>query len=67
MAKPVKCKSCGADIQWVLMESQKPMPVDLPLKRMVVVNGDRTKGAVRWVTSSHFETCPDAKQHRRRK
>jgi hypothetical protein len=55
MAKPVTCKTCGGSVQWVLMESDKPMPVDLPLHRGVVVNGDRTKGAVRWVTTAH--TC----------
>ena len=67
MTKEVKCKTCGAAIQWVLMEEAKVMPVDLPLKRMIVINGERTLGAVRWVTTSHVETCPDATEHRKRK
>lgn len=61
-----KRKSCGAELVWVVMESGKRMPVDAStIERRIVVNGDRTKGAIRETGLSHFATCPDANQHRR--
>lgn len=61
-----RCRSCGADILWVeMVDTGKKMPVDLPLATVVVVNGDKTKGAVRRAGTSHFATCPQANEHRR--
>jgi len=62
------CKFCGKPILWVRMQnSGKKHPVDLPLKKLVVVNGDQTIGAVRNASSSHFATCPEADRARKPK
>lgn len=77
------CRSCGANIRWIKMQSGKYMPCDCPKRSMmrgygddVIVtedgnvvqgtfasyeNGANISGYV-----SHFSTCPNAKQHRRR-
>lgn len=61
-----RCRTCGAEILWVeMLDTGKKMPVDLPLQTVVVVNSDKTQGAVRQAASSHFATCPQASEHRR--
>lgn len=61
-----KCKSCGAEVVWVEMESGKKMPIDADsVRKAVVINATWTKGAVRDVAVSHFETCPNAEGHRK--
>lgn len=65
-----RCKSCGAAILWLIMTSGKRMPVDAkPEKRIVL---DETpdeppelRGSVVDTYVSHFQTCPNAAQHRR--
>jgi hypothetical protein len=59
-----KCRSCGARIQWVEMESGSRMPLDVNSQRMVVV-GDDGKGHVLAAFTSHFATCPNASEHRK--
>ena len=62
------CRSCGAPIIWVRMETGRRMPVDADsLTTVLVVSGDRTKGAMRTAGTSHFSTCPQADEHRRGK
>lgn len=64
--RTTECRSCGAAIVWTETEKGARMPVDADsIKRGVVLNADKTKSAVRWVATSHFETCPNAGQHRR--
>ena len=64
--KVSKCRSCAAPIIWVeMIKTGRRMPVDYPLTQMVVVDGTRTKGALRSVGKSHFATCPNAGTHRR--
>lgn len=58
------CRSCGAAITWVEMESGKRMPLDLPEKRVVIVPSTG-KGRVMDAHTSHFATCPNAAQHRK--
>ncbi len=64
------CQSCGARILWITLinrdGSRKRHPVDAAgIVQRVVLNGDRTEGAVRWVAVSHFATCPNAGAHRK--
>ncbi len=68
------CQSCGARILWITLitkdaqgkETRKRHPVDAAgIVQRVVLNGDRTEGAVRWTAVSHFATCPNADKHRR--
>jgi len=60
-----QCKTCGAEIKWVTTSSGKSMPIDAkPEKRIVLEDYDR-KGSVVDTYTSHFVTCPDAKQHRK--
>lgn len=63
-----KCKSCNQNIYWVKMESGELMPVDADsVTKLVVLSGDRKQGAIRDITVSHLESCPNAKQHRKTK
>ncbi len=72
-----RCRSCGAAIEWVLTDSGKSMPVDtqpradgtLVLSTENDVLRARSPGLFdagkpRYV--SHFATCPQAAQHRRK-
>lgn len=72
-----KCRSCGAAIYWATTGTGRQMPVDVkPVengnvaltwngKRIsaVYVAGAAHPGVLRL---SHFATCPNAKQHRKR-
>lgn len=67
---PGRCRSCGASITWAELTSGRKMPFN---GEIVVV---RTQGDILGggrvvetvdtsITSTHFETCPDAKDWRR--
>ena len=64
------CKSCGAEIVWVEMDSGKPMPCDA--KPLTVVEVYEVKGKKKGSVvntgyhMSHFATCPNAEKHRRK-
>lgn len=75
-----KCRSCGAEIVWIKMESGKSMPCDRELVTFISGGGPQTfvtpagkvergrrsnKGDLTGYIS-HFATCPNANQHRRR-
>jgi hypothetical protein len=65
--KKMKCRSCNAEIIWVTMESGKKLPVDKDsIKKRLVISDDEKFGAMRKVGVAHFETCPNASQHRKR-
>ncbi len=75
------CKSCGAEIKWILTFSGKAMPVDpepihfyagegkevFVTDSGAVVHGTRAEGQEHTMTgyTSHFATCPYADQHRK--
>lgn len=76
-----RCGSCDAQILWVVSESGKAVPLDLapdPTGRVVIETPDDPReAAVGRVLkkgeetteprfTSHFATCPDAEQHRRK-
>lgn len=77
-----KCKSCGAEIIWIKTRNGKNMPCDaepvyyLPDpdgKEVIVTSGGTvTHGFLSDMRiaetgyRSHFATCPNANQHRRR-
>lgn len=56
----VRCRSCQARIIWFKTEAGKNMPVDAD----TVEAEDQELELPRHV--SHFATCPNANQHRRR-
>lgn len=69
------CRSCGAEIVWALTASGKRMPLDaqslpLPPGRFILSGDDPPVATpLRVVTStyvSHFATCPNASQHRKK-
>ena len=69
-----RCKSCGAQIEWVLTVKGHNMPLDVtPIAGgniKILDNGraqvvDTHPDVIRSV--SHFTTCPEANAHRRRK
>lgn len=70
---PGTCRSCGAAIEWAELTSGKRMPFNPPIVAVrtqgSILEGDgRTIEHVDTsVTTSHFATCPDAKDWRRAK
>lgn len=66
MAKdPAECRSCKAPIYWVTMASGRKMPIDRGgQKRVAEVDGT---WRVLTAYKSHFESCPNAKEHRQPK
>jgi hypothetical protein len=69
------CKSCDAPIRWVKMAATgKSMPLDVQrsasgnivLDEKTGLGGFALPGDERPRYVSHFATCPNAKQHRRR-
>lgn len=66
-----RCQSCGAPIRWAYSETGKKIPLDAWPARGLVHLLDGGKGdepsvvGVRPVWRTHFETCPNAKEHRR--
>ena len=79
MSAVARCRSCGAEVVWVVTEKGKKMPLDRDpspdgrfAKVRVDENGDRLVRFVRdeerigeKLYQSHFETCPNADRHRR--
>lgn len=61
MKKVQNCKSCGAGIIWLRTLSGKSMPVDY----LSVSDGETVFDYSKH--TSHFATCKNADQHRRRK
>ena len=59
--KIVECKSCGADMVWLITKNGKRIPVDAD----TVVAGEEIFDPDSMTT--HFETCPDAKKWRKKK
>lgn len=65
MPKPGTCASCRANILWIKMaKSGKPHPVDPKPFKFVVENQDGGYVAVGY--QSHFASCPNADQHRKK-
>ena len=77
-----KCRSCGAEIKWIKTFSGKSMPVDnhpiyfseggsgiFVTDGGAVIHGTecpKNQANARVGYISHFATCPNADQHRRR-
>lgn len=70
------CKSCGARIVWALTAKRKRIPID-PDKRSdgnLLIAGRLSTGELVVATMkkgdgdyvSHFATCPNAQQHRKK-
>ena len=78
-----KCKSCGADIIWIVTPNGKKMPCDSQkiyyrqnfhtgALTLVLPNGKIDRGDIdfeseKYGYTSHFATCPSANLHRRAK
>lgn len=76
-----KCKTCGKDIIWIKLKSGKWNPVDtgrVPFVpdeggklTLVTLDGEVVRGKLdimsdQYGYTSHFATCPQANDHRRR-
>lgn len=80
--KVASCRSCGAEVLWVKTRKKKNMPLDVgeDSSGRFVINGELEDGTptVGYLGDqeakvysgpryqSHFKTCPNADQHRRR-
>ena len=69
------CRSCGAPIVWGITKNGRLVPMDPPENRYVFKNEDaredeRGRGRGHYEIEktwlSHFATCPDRDQHRRK-
>lgn len=64
---PSYCSSCGAKILWVkTAKNDQPMPLDTPGDPRIVLDEDGKAHVVRTFIS-HFATCPNADQHRKKR
>jgi hypothetical protein len=66
-----KCNSCGADIIWVKTAKGKSMPLDpsSPDGTFVIEDGvaiSAPNDGRRPLHKSHFSSCPNAAQHRKK-
>jgi hypothetical protein len=66
MAERGKCRSCSADVLWVVTENGTPMPLDFePVRRFVIDSGvTPMRARQRNTYVSHFSTCPQADRWR---
>ena len=55
------CNSCKAKILWVKTKNNKNMPIDYDVKFIDDTEFNNVVGHI-----SHFATCPNANQHRKR-
>ena len=65
-----KCRSCGAKIIWATTERGKRMPLDAVADtRIVLEHRDGQPPLARVVATyvSHFTTCPNAAEHRKKR
>ena len=66
--QPSKCRSCGAKIMWVETKKGKNMPIDynedLEHRWADICPGTKPMFDAESMTS-HFDTCPNASDHRR--
>jgi hypothetical protein len=60
------CKSCNAKIMWVRSKDGLNMPLDTPGKPRIVLDDKNVAHVVRTFIS-HFATCPNADQHRKKR
>jgi hypothetical protein len=65
-----KCSTCGAEIVWVVTMTGSRMPVNAKTTKVFRMTGRTIAGSpeVEIVTAytTHFVTCPQADQHRRK-
>lgn len=60
-----QCKSCGAPIIWVKSLGGADMPLDAEPEKRFILDG-AAAAVARTTYTSHFATCPNADQHRKR-
>lgn len=67
MSERGKCRSCNADVLWVVTEKGARMPLNFePEKRFVLDSGsDPMVARVRNTYVSHFSTCKQADRWRK--
>ena len=58
-----KCKSCGAEIEWIKTKAGKSMPVNAKAMTVITEDGE----VITNVRLSHFSSCPDANGWRKKK
>jgi hypothetical protein len=67
---PGHCRSCGAAIEWAQLTTGKRIPFDriVPVRTQPHLLEDRIVEDLDTATSpTHFQSCPDAKDWRRRR
>jgi len=64
------CRSCGAPVEWAELTSGKRHPFDgaiMPVQTQgSIISGRVIEFVDTDITASHFQTCPQAKDWRRR-
>lgn len=67
------CRTCGAPIVWIVTPAGKAHPVDAKPEKRWIVQNEITDGPTAGLSGtlvdtyvSHFATCPQAAEHRRK-
>jgi len=61
------CRSCGAPIAWGKTTNNKPVPLNpRPLNVYVLLSADKNVYSLERGYESHFSSCPNANQHRKK-
>lgn len=70
LTRPSQCRSCKSEIFWIITDSGARMPVDCDPRRVYKHTASEGAKAPTDTASgrgvSHFATCPNAAQHRKR-
>lgn len=66
-----RCRSCDAPIEWAITPKGQRMPLDVashPDANLIIDDGGivRVVGKGHGIRISHFVTCPQRDQHRKR-
>ncbi len=68
LAHPKKCKTCGQPIIWAKTQAGSAAPLNSGFKVLKTLYiGDGTRLQLLGPYASHFSTCPQANQHRKRR
>lgn len=63
---PGKCRTCEASIEWARnVRTGRAMPFDAPIVALRTQHIEGRLAEEVDLATSHFATCPDAKQHSR--
>jgi len=67
LAHPKQCKSCGKPIYWAKTQAGKLAPINADFKALKTLSIDGETLQLLGAYASHFSTCPQANQFRKKR